>query len=144
MSLVLQYLFPPLFLLIAWQSALRLKRSLKIGRFWDPFFKHHYSRERHPAYFWFNMGVNLLSVLLWSAIAILLFLNLNPFSGRPIHSVPTQPKRSDTSASERLGFSLTLSSTRTPPALPPALSQLLAFSTPFNASVQAGPVSFIR
>ena len=39
--------------------------------------------------------------------------------------------------------SLTLSSTRTPPALPLALSQLLAFSAPLSASVQAGPVSFI-
>jgi len=39
---------------------------------------------------------------------------------------------------------LTLRSTRTPPALPPALSQLLANSAPFIASVQAGPVSFIR
>jgi len=39
---------------------------------------------------------------------------------------------------------LTLRSTRTPPALLPALSQLLAFSAPLNASVQAGPVSFIR
>jgi hypothetical protein len=39
---------------------------------------------------------------------------------------------------------LTLSSTRTPPALPSALSQLLAFSAPLCASAQAGPVSFIR
>jgi hypothetical protein len=39
---------------------------------------------------------------------------------------------------------LTPSSTRTPPALPGALSLLLAFSAPFIASVQAGPVSFIR
>ena len=39
---------------------------------------------------------------------------------------------------------LTFSSTRTPPALPPALSQLLASSAPFSATVQAGPVSFFR
>jgi hypothetical protein len=39
---------------------------------------------------------------------------------------------------------LTLRSTRTPPALPSALFQLLASSAPFSASVQAGPVSFIR
>jgi len=39
---------------------------------------------------------------------------------------------------------LTLSSTRTPPALPSALSQLLASLAPFSVSVQAGPVSFIR
>ena len=41
-------------------------------------------------------------------------------------------------------IALTLSSTRTPPALPSALSQLLASSASFIASVQAGPVSFIR
>jgi hypothetical protein len=40
--------------------------------------------------------------------------------------------------------SLTPRSTRTPPALPFALSQLLASSASFSASVQAGPVSFIR
>jgi hypothetical protein len=39
---------------------------------------------------------------------------------------------------------LTLRSTRTPPALPSVLSQLPASSAPFSASVQAGPVSFIR
>ena len=39
---------------------------------------------------------------------------------------------------------LTLRSTRTPPALPFALSQLLASSAPFIVSAQAGPVSFIR
>jgi hypothetical protein len=39
---------------------------------------------------------------------------------------------------------LTLSSTRTPPALPSALSQLPASSAPLSASAQAGPVSFIR
>ena len=36
---------------------------------------------------------------------------------------------------------LTLRSTRTPPALPFALSQLLAISASFVASVQAGPVN---
>ena len=39
---------------------------------------------------------------------------------------------------------LTLRSTRTPPALPSVLSQHLAISAPLVASVQAGPVSFIR
>jgi hypothetical protein len=39
---------------------------------------------------------------------------------------------------------LTLRSTRTPPALPSALSQLLAISASFIVSVQAVPVSFIR
>jgi hypothetical protein len=39
---------------------------------------------------------------------------------------------------------LTLRSTRTPPALPSVLSQLFASSASFNASVQVGPVSFIR
>ena len=39
---------------------------------------------------------------------------------------------------------LTLSSTRTPPALPSVLSHRFASSAPFSASVQAGPVSFIR
>jgi hypothetical protein len=39
---------------------------------------------------------------------------------------------------------LTLRSSRTPPALPSALSQLLAISAPLVASVQAGPLSFIR
>jgi len=41
-------------------------------------------------------------------------------------------------------IALTLRSTRTPPALHFAFSQLLAFSAPLIASVQAGPVSFIR
>jgi hypothetical protein len=49
-------------------------------------------------------------------------------------------KRQKKATSERL----TSRSTRTPPALPPALSHPLASSTPPNASVQAGPVSFIR
>jgi hypothetical protein len=48
----------------------------------------------------------------------------------------------------RVGFSfmgcLTFRSSRTPPALPSALSQHLAISAPFIASVQAGPLSFIR
>jgi len=39
---------------------------------------------------------------------------------------------------------LTPSSTRTPPALPSALSQHPASSAPLSASAQAGPVSFIR
>jgi len=39
---------------------------------------------------------------------------------------------------------LTLRSTRTPPALPSALSQHSAISAPFVVSVQAGPVSFLR
>jgi len=39
---------------------------------------------------------------------------------------------------------LTLRSTRTPPALPSALSQHLASSAPLIVSMQAGPVSFIR
>ena len=43
-----------------------------------------------------------------------------------------------------LGQHLTFRSTRTPPALPPALSQLLAIPAPLIASVQAGPVSFLR
>ncbi len=39
---------------------------------------------------------------------------------------------------------LTLRSRRTPPALPFVLSQQLAISAPFVASVQAWPLSFIR
>jgi len=39
---------------------------------------------------------------------------------------------------------LTLSSTRTPPALSSVLSQHLATSAPLIVSVQAWPVSFIR
>ncbi len=41
-------------------------------------------------------------------------------------------------------IALTPSSTRTPPALPSALSQQFASSAPLSASVQAGPVDFIR
>jgi len=41
-------------------------------------------------------------------------------------------------------IALTLRSTRTPPALPSALSQLPASSALLIVSVQAGPVSFIR
>ena len=40
--------------------------------------------------------------------------------------------------------SLTLRSTRTPPALPSVLSHLPASSAPLIASVQAVPVSFLR
>jgi hypothetical protein len=133
-----------LFLLAAWQSASSLRRSIKIGRFWDPFFKHHYSRERHPSYFWLNMVLKSLSVFLWALMSLILFLNRNPFSGRPIFSASTTPKRAEYLSSPRLGFGLTLSSTRTPPALPSALCHLLASSAPLSASVQAGPVSFIR
>jgi hypothetical protein len=39
---------------------------------------------------------------------------------------------------------LTLRSSRTPPALPSALSQHFAILAPLIVSVQAGPVSFIR
>ena len=41
-------------------------------------------------------------------------------------------------------FGLTLRSTRAPPALSSVLSQLPASSASLSASVQAGPVSFIR
>jgi len=41
-------------------------------------------------------------------------------------------------------IALTLRSTRTPPALSSALSLRFASSASFIASVQAGPVSFIR
>ncbi len=57
---------------------------------------------------------------------------------RPVFPSPRFMSRQ----SWRLG--LTVSSTRTPPALPSALSQHSASSAPFVASVQAGPVSFIR
>ncbi|WP_291270924.1 hypothetical protein [Geothrix sp.] len=49
-------------------------------------------------------------------------------------------KRQKKPTSERL----TSRSTRTPPALPFALSQHSAISAPLVASVQAGPVSFFR
>ena len=39
---------------------------------------------------------------------------------------------------------LTLRSSRTPPALPSALSQHFAISAPFIVSVQARPLSFLR
>jgi hypothetical protein len=41
-------------------------------------------------------------------------------------------------------IALTLRSTRTPPALPSALSQLLAIPASFIVSVQARPVSCFR
>ena len=41
-------------------------------------------------------------------------------------------------------ISLTLRSSRTPPALPFALSQHLAITAPFIVSVQAWPLSFFR
>jgi hypothetical protein len=44
----------------------------------------------------------------------------------------------------KLVVGLTLRSTRTPPALSSVLSLRLASSASFIASVQAGPVSFIR
>jgi len=39
---------------------------------------------------------------------------------------------------------LTFRSTRTPPALPSALSHHFASSASLSASVQAGPVTFLR
>ena len=54
------------------------------------------------------------------------------FTGISVHS----------SASPTLG--LTLGSTRTPPALSSALSQLFAIPSPLSASAQAVPVSPIR
>jgi hypothetical protein len=44
----------------------------------------------------------------------------------------------------RNGASLTLSSTRTPPALSPALSLVPSSSASLSASAQAGPVSSVR
>jgi hypothetical protein len=45
---------------------------------------------------------------------------------------------------KEIQIGLTLRSTRTPPALPSALSQLLTSSAPLSALAQAGPVSFFR
>jgi hypothetical protein len=58
----------------------------------------------------------------------------------PIKDVPHGSRKEQSSVTG----GLTPSSTRTPPALPSALSQHLASSASFGASVQAGPVSFLR
>ena len=55
-----------------------------------------------------------------------------------VHGVPI-PRAVSTSTGR-----LTPRSTRTPPALPSALSQHLASSAPLSATVQPGPVSFFR
>jgi hypothetical protein len=55
--------------------------------------------------------------------------------GNPFCLVPIEAKMTS---------DLTLRCTRTPPALPFVLYQLLASSASFSASAQAVPVSFIR
>jgi Na+/proline symporter len=77
--------------------------------------------------FYFSWGILMLIL----AIGLGLVWN----TGRAHRNVANQ-------SSHAVG--LTLRSTRTPPALSSALSQLLAISAPFSASAQAGPVSFIR
>jgi hypothetical protein len=57
-----------------------------------------------------------------------------------MNALVISPPSSDRHSPKRL----TLRSTRTPPALPFALSQQLASSASFIVSVQARPVSFIR
>jgi hypothetical protein len=65
-------------------------------------------------------------------------------SSRLIPEVASVPKGFGSQAAPQRALSLTLRSTRTPPALPPALSQPHANSASVSASVQAVPVSFIR
>jgi len=67
-------------------------------------------------------------------------IRINKVSGRISWSGGTNY---DTPA-QLVKVALTLRSTRTPPALSSALSQPLATSASFGASVQPGPVSFIR
>ncbi len=83
----------------------------------------------------------------WENNKLVLFLLLVALAlyGEYRHFWPSPPEpKSVQFISQKSGIALTPSSTRTPPALPPALSQHPAFSAPLSASVQAGPVSFFR
>jgi len=74
----------------------------------------------------------LLNIPVFIALIYLLWYWVPIFPNSPSAKPPPQVKR------------LTLGSTRTPPALPSALSHLPASSAPFSASAQAWPVSLIR
>jgi len=60
------------------------------------------------------------------------------------HASVSESQRIAGSGGQSLGLGLTVGSTRTPPALPSALSQLLAISASFSASAQAVPVNLVR
>ena len=60
------------------------------------------------------------------------------------HTFAPESKRAAGSGVPIQVAGLTVRSSRTPPALSSALSQLLAISASFSASVQAVPVSFVR
>jgi len=60
------------------------------------------------------------------------------------HTSKLNLQRAACPGASNLRVGLTFRSTRTPPALSAALSQLLASSASFSASAQAGPVSFFR
>ncbi len=144
MNLLIQYGPTAAFLLAGWSSAFNVWRALKLGRFWDSFFKHHYSRERHPVYFWSYIGLQVVAVVGWCLIALFWFLNLNPFFGQPLRRVSASSNQNSATGGQKMAVGLTLRCTRTPPALPFVLSQHPASSASFSASVQAWPVSFIR
>ena len=77
------------------------------------------NRKKNPQWFWFNF-------VIWALIPVMVWVFLSSIFLRAYQG------------------GLTLRSTRTPPALPSALSQHPTSSAPLIASVQAGPVSFIR
>ena len=60
------------------------------------------------------------------------------------HTIVPESKRAVGSGGFSSGAGLTLRSSRTPPALPFALSQHFAISAPLIVSVQAWPLSFTR
>jgi hypothetical protein len=78
------------------------------------------SNKYRPFYLWFLIGAFIAFIGLMQAQPYLLEMK------------------------QKNGERLTLSSTRTPPALPSALSRHHASLASFSASVQAGPVSFFR
>jgi len=77
----------------------------------------------------FSVLLNIPVVLAFICLSWFLF---HQYFGAPSTQPPSQVNR------------LTSRSSRTPPALPSALSQHFAISASFVASVQAGPLSFIR
>ena len=77
------------------------------------------NRKKNPQWFWFNF-------VIWALLPVIVWVFLSSIFYRAYQG------------------GLTLRSSRTPPAFPPALSQHLATSAPPIASVQAWPVSFFR
>ena len=123
LSDLLRASFLSAFALMFFYGAIRTTREgLKTGRLPYPDRFHLFprpDRRKNPTWFWFNFAfIATAAIIVWVLLSWALLRAFAP--------------------------GLTSRSSRTPPALPSALSQHLAISAPLIASVQAWPLSFIR